>query len=84
MYIFELTTISDGGSENLKTGLVPGESYTQAMKNLAIEFTDSAIEEVTLNYLIGDGVLLLSKETLGIISKELEVNQNENESEDSD
>lgn len=86
MYIFELTTnepISDGGSENLKTGLVPGESYTQAMKNLAIEFTDSAIEEVTLNYLIGDGVLLLSKETLGIISKELEVNQNENESEDS-
>lgn len=83
MYIFELTTISDGGSENLKTGLVPGESYTQAMKNLAIEFTDSAIEEVTLNYLIGDGVLLLSKETLGTISKELEVNQNENESEDS-
>ena len=83
MYIFELTTISDGGSENLKTGLVPGESYTQAMKNLAIEFTDSAIEEVTLNYLIGDGVLLLSKETLDTISKELEVNQNENESEDS-
>lgn len=86
MYIFELTTnkpISDGGSENLKTGLVPGESYTQAMKNLAIEFTDSAIEEVTLNYLIGDGVLLLSKETLDTISKELEVNQNDTESEDS-
>lgn len=74
MYVFRLTTnepISEGGSENIKTGLVPGESYTQAMKNLAIEFTDTAIEEVTLNYLIEDGVLLLSQETLTIISNEL-------------
>lgn len=70
MYVFRLTT-SDEGPENLKTGLVPGESYTQAMKNLAMEFTDTAIEEVTLNYLIEDGVLLLSPETLTVIYNEL-------------
>ena len=74
MYVFRLTTnepISDSVFENLKTGLVPGESYTQAMKNLAMEFTDTAIEQVTLNYLIEDGVLLLSQETLTAISDEL-------------
>ena len=74
MYVFRLTTnqpISDGGAANLKTGLVPGESYTQAMKNLAMEFTDTAIEQVTLNYLIEDGVLLLSQETLTVIYNEL-------------
>lgn len=74
MYVFRLTTnnpIPDGGLENLKTGLVPGESYTQAMKNLAMEFTDTAIEQVTLNYLIEDGVLLLSQETLTVIYNEL-------------
>lgn len=74
MYIFCLTTnepISDGGAANLKTGLVPGESYTQAMKNLAIEFGDALIEQVTLNYLIEDGVLLLSEETLTTIYNEL-------------
>lgn len=74
MYVFRLTTnepVSDGGSENIKTGLVPGESYTQAMKNLAMEFTDTAIEQVTLNYLIEDGVLLLSEETLTTIYNEL-------------
>lgn len=74
MYVFRLTTnnpIPDGGLENLKTGLVPGESYTQAMKNLAMEFTDTAIEQVTLNYLIEDGVLLLSQETLTTIYNEI-------------
>ena len=74
MYVFRLTTnepISDSVFEILKTGLVPGESYTQAMKNLAMEFTDTAIEQVTLNYLIEDGVLLLSQETLAAISDEL-------------
>lgn len=74
MYVFRLTTnnpIPDGDLENLKTGLVPGESYTQAMKNLAMEFTDTAIEQVTLNYLIEDGVLLLSEETLTVIYNEL-------------
>lgn len=70
MYVFRLTTNNEG-SENLKTGLVPGESYTQAMKNLAMEFTDPAIEQVTLNYLIEDGVLLLSQETLTVIYNEL-------------
>lgn len=74
MYVFRLTTnepISEGGSENIKTGLVPGESYTGAMKNLAIEFGDTLIDQVTLNYLIEDGVLLLSEETLTAISNEL-------------
>ena len=74
MYVFRLTTnnpVSEGVLENLKTGLVPGESYTQAMKNLAMEFTDAAIDQVTLNYLIEDGVLLLSEETLTVISNEL-------------
>ena len=74
MYVFRLTTnnpVSEGVLENLKTGLVPGESYTQAMKNLAMEFTDAAIDQVTLNYLIEDGVLLLSEETLTAISNEL-------------
>ena len=74
MYVFHLTTnepISEGGSENIKTGLVPGESYTGAMKNLAIEFGDTLIDQVTLNYLIEDGVLLLSEETLTVISNEL-------------
>lgn len=74
MYTFRLTTnepISEEGSENIKTGLVPGESYTGAMKNLAIEFGDSLIDQVTLNYLIEDGVLLLSQETLTAISNEL-------------
>ena len=74
MYVFRLTTnepIADGGSENIKTGLVPGESYTGAMKNLAIEFGDTLINQVTLNYLIEDGVLLLSEETLTAISNEL-------------
>lgn len=74
MYVFRLTTnnpVSEGVLENLKTGLVPGESYTQAMKNLAMEFTDAAIDQVTLNYLIEDGVLLLSPETLTVISNEL-------------
>lgn len=86
MYIFNLTTneaVSDGGSENLKTGLVPGDSYTQAMKNLAIEFGDSSIDQVTLNYLVEDGVLLLSKETIEIIRKELESIDSGTESEDS-
>ena len=80
MYVFRLTTnkpISEGGSENIKTGLVPGESYTGAMKNLAIEFGDTLIDQVTLNYLIGDGVLLLSEETLTAISNELSKTQNE-------
>ena len=74
MYTFRLTTnepISEGGSENIKTGLVPGESYTGAMKNLALEFGDTLIDQVTLNYLIEDGVLLLSEETLAVISNEL-------------
>ena len=74
MYVFRLTTnepISEGGPENIKTGLVPGESYTGAMKNLAIEFGDTLIDQVTLNYLIEDGVLLLSEETLTAISNEL-------------
>ena len=74
MYTFRLTTnepISEGGSENIKTGLVPGESYTGAMKNLALEFGDTLIDQVTLNYLIEDGVLLLSEETLTVISNEL-------------
>mgnify|MGYP001625119317 CR=1 FL=1 len=74
MYTFHLTTnepISEGGSENIKTGLVPGESYTGAMKNLAIEFGDTLIDQVTLNYLIEDGVLLLSQEILTAISNEL-------------
>ena len=74
MYVFHLTTnepISEGGAENIKTGLVPGESYTGAMKNLAIEFGDTLIDQVTLNYLIEDGVLLLSQETLTAISNEL-------------
>lgn len=74
MYVFRLTTnepISDGGPENLKTGLVPGESYTGAMKNLAMEFGDTLIDRVTLNYLIEDGVLLLSEETLTTIYNEL-------------
>lgn len=74
MYVFRLTTnepISDGGSENIKTGLVPGESYTGAMKNLAMEFGDTLIDQVTLNYLIEDGVLLLSEETLTTIYNEL-------------
>ena len=74
MYTFHLTTnepISEGGAENIKTGLVPGESYTGAMKNLAIEFGDTLIDQVTLNYLIEDGVLLLSEETLAVISNEL-------------
>ena len=86
MYVFRLTTnnpVSETVLENLKTGLVPGESYTQAMKNLAIEFTDTAIEEVTLNYLIEDGVLLLSEETLTAIYNELSKAQNDTESEDS-
>lgn len=74
MYIFHLTTnepISDSVFENLKTGLVPGESYTGAMKNLAIEFGDTLIDQVTLNYLIEDGVLLLSQETLTAIYNEI-------------
>lgn len=74
MYVFRLTTnepISEGGSENIKTGLVPGESYTGAMKNLALEFGDTLIDQVTLNYLVEDGVLLLSEETLTAISNEL-------------
>ena len=74
MYTFHLNTndpISEGGSENIKTGLVPGESYTGAMKNLAIEFGDTLIDQVTLNYLIEDGVLLLSQEILTAISNEL-------------
>ena len=74
MYTFHLTTnepISEGGAENIKTGLVPGESYTGAMKNLAIEFGDTLIDQVTRNYLIEDGVLLLSQETLTAISNEL-------------
>lgn len=86
MYVFHLTTnepISEGGSENIKTGLVPGESYTGAMKNLAIEFGDTLIDQVTLNYLIEDGVLLLSQETLTAISNELSKTQNNPESEDS-
>ena len=83
MYVFRLTTnepISEGGPENIKTGLVPGESYTGAMKNLAIEFGDTLIDQVTLNYLIEDGVLLLSEETLTAISNEL---SKTSESEDS-
>ena len=74
MYVFRLTTtepISEGGSENIKTGLVPGESYTGAMKKLAMEFGDTLIDQVTLNYLVEDGVLLLSEETLTAISNEL-------------
>lgn len=84
MYIFRLTTnepISEGGSENIKTGLVPGESYTGAMKKLAMEFGDTLIDQVTLNYLIEDGVLLLSEETLTVISNELSKTQNDTESE---
>ena len=80
MYVFHLTTnepISEGGSENIKTGLVPGESYTGAMKNLAIEFGDTLIDQVTLNYLIEDGVLLLSPETLTAISNELSKTESE-------
>lgn len=74
MYVFRLSTnktVSEGGSENIKTGLVPGESYTGAMKNLAMEFGDTLIDQVTLNYLVEDGVLLLSQETLTAISNEL-------------
>lgn len=70
MYVFRLTT-HDEGAENNKTGLVPGESYTGAMKNLAIEFGDTLIDQVTLNYLIEDGVLLLSQETLTAIYNEI-------------
>ena len=84
MYVFRLTTnepISEGGSENIKTGLVPGESYTGAMKNLALEFGDTLIDQVTLNYLIEDGVLLLSQETLTVISNELSKIQNDTENE---
>ena len=84
MYTFRLTTnepTSEGGSENIKTGLVPGESYTGAMKNLALEFGDTLIDQVTLNYLIGDGVLLLSEETLTAISNELSKTQNDTENE---
>ena len=84
MYIFHLTTnepISEGGSENIKTGLVPGESYTGAMKKLAMEFGDTLIDQVTLNYLIEDGVLLLSEETLTAISNELSKTQNDTENE---
>ena len=84
MYTFRLTTnepISEGGSENIKTGLVPGESYTGAMKNLAMEFGDTLIDQVTLNYLIEDGVLLLSEETLTVISNELSKTQNDTENE---
>ena len=84
MYVFRLTTnepISEGGAENIKTGLVPGESYTGAMKNLALEFGDTLIDQVTLNYLIGDGVLLLSEETLTAISNELSKTQNDTENE---
>ena len=80
MYTFRLTTnepISAESAENIKTGLVPGESYTGAMKNLALEFGDTLIDQVTLNYLIGDGVLLLSEETLTAISNELSKTQNE-------
>ena len=80
MYVFRLTTnepISEGGSENIKTGLVPGESYTGAMKNLAREFGDTLIDQVTLNYLVEDGVLLLSQETLIAISNELSKTENE-------
>ena len=80
MYTFRLTTnepTSEGGSENIKTGLVPGESYTGAMKNLALEFGDTLIDQVTLNYLVEDGVLLLSEETLTAISNELSKTQNE-------
>lgn len=80
MYTFRLTTnepISEGGAENIKTGLVPGESYTGAMKNLAIEFGDSLIDQVTLNYLIEDGVLLLSQEILTAISNELSKTESE-------
>lgn len=86
MYVFRLTTnepIAEGGPENLKTGLVPGDSYTHAMKNLAMEFGDALIDQVTLNYLIDDGVLLLSQSTLNTIYNELSKAQNENESEDS-
>ena len=86
MYTFRLTTnepTSEGSSENIKTGLVPGESYTGAMKNLALEFGDTLIDQVTLNYLIGDGVLLLSEETLTAISNELSKTQNDTENEDS-
>lgn len=86
MYVFRLATnepISEGGSENIKTGLVPGESYTGAMKNLAIEFGDTLIDQVTLNYLIEDGVLLLSQEILTAISNELSKTENSSESEDS-
>ena len=80
MYVFHLTTnepISEGGSENIKTGLVPGGSYTGAMKNLAIEFGDTLIDQVTLNYLIEDGVLLLSQEILTAISNELSKTESE-------
>ena len=84
MYVFRLTTnepTSEGGSENVKTGLVPGESYTGAMKNLALEFGDTLIDQVTLNYLVEDGVLLLSEETLTAISNELSKTQNDTENE---
>ena len=84
MYTFRLTTtepIPEGGPENIKTGLVPGESYTGAMKNLALEFGDTLIDQVTLNYLIEDGVLLLSEETLTVISNELSKTQNDTENE---
>lgn len=80
MYTFRLTTnepISEGGAENIKTGLVPGESYTGAMKNLAIEFGDTLIDQVTLNYLIEDGILLLSQEILTAISNELSKTESE-------
>ena len=80
MYTFRLTTnepISAESAENTKTGLVPGESYTGAMKNLALEFGDTLIDQVTLNYLVEDGVLLLSEETLTAISNELSKTQNE-------
>ena len=84
MYTFRLTTnepISEGGSENIKTGLVPGESYTGAMKHLAMKFGDTLIDQVTLNYLIEDGVLLLSQETLRAISNELSKIRNDTENE---
>ena len=76
MYVFHLTTNAKG-PENIKTGLVPGESYTGAMKKLAMEFGDTLIDQVTLNYLVEDGVLLLSQETLIAISNELSKTENE-------
>ena len=53
------------------------------MKKLAMEFGDTLIDQVTLNYLIEDGVLLLSQETLTTIYNEISKAQNGTESEDS-